>query len=74
MGLFSILRHKMLCISAFKEILHCEAICDVKSGIDPCLSDHGRGSKLLLVLITLRYFSGRKKNMFAFGGEIYIVD
>ena len=30
------------------------AICDVKSKIDPCLSHHGRGSKLLLVLITLQ--------------------
>ena len=50
-GLFSILRHKLLCIPVFKEILHCKkALCDVKSRIDPCLSHHGRGSKLLLVL------------------------
>ena len=46
-GLFSILRHKLLCIPVFKEILHCKAVCDVKLRIDPCLSHHGRGSKLL---------------------------
>ena len=59
MDLFSILRHKLLCIPVFKEILHCKAVCDVKSRIDPCLSHHGRGSKLLLVLITLRVLPGR---------------
>ena len=39
MGLFSILRHKQLCIPIFKEIFCCKAVCDVKSRIDPSLSD-----------------------------------
>ena len=42
-GIFSLLRHKLLIISVFKEILHCKAVCDVNSRIDPCLSHHGRG-------------------------------
>ena len=34
MGLFSILRHKLFCIPVFKEMLHCRAVCDVKSRIE----------------------------------------
>ena len=51
----------VLCIPVFKEInLHCiEAVADdVKLRIDPCLSHHGYGSKLLLVLITLHVLPG----------------
>ena len=59
MGLLSILRHRLLSIPVFNEILHCKAVCDVTSRIDPWLSHHGRGSKLLLVLITLRVLPGR---------------
>ena len=54
MGLFSILRQKLLCIPAFKEILHCRELCV----IDPCLSHHDRGSKVPLVLITARILPG----------------
>ena len=32
-GLFSILRHKLLCVPVFQEFLHCRAVCDVKSRI-----------------------------------------
>lgn len=56
----------MLCISVVKEILHCKALCDVKSRINPCFSHHGRGSKLLLVLITFRVFPGRTLKIFEF--------
>ena len=60
MGISSILRHKLLCIPVFKEILHCKAVCDVKSRVDPCLSHHSLEFKLLLqVLITLRVLPGR---------------
>ena len=52
MGPFPSLRHKVLCNPVFKEILHCKAVRDVKSRIDPCLSLRGRRSKSLLVLIT----------------------
>ena len=34
MGVFLILRHKLLCIPVFKEILHCQGGSDVKSRID----------------------------------------
>ena len=38
MGPFPSLRHKVLCNPVFKEILHCKAVRDVKSRIDPCFS------------------------------------
>ena len=63
-SLVSILRHKLLCILVFKEILHYKPVCDLKSRIDPYLSHHGRESKLLLVLITLRVLPGRLKAKF----------
>ena len=55
MGLFTILRHKLQ---------ECKVVCDVKSRIDPCLSHHGRGSKLLLVLPSLRGLHGTEKAKF----------
>ena len=78
MGLFLILRHKLLCIPSFKEILHCKGVCEVNLRIDRCLSHHGGESKSQLVLTTLRISLGRQKqhfavrlsNIFAFGGEI----
>ena len=59
MGLFSILPHKLLRIAIFKEILNCKAACYVKSRMAPCLSQLVRGSKLLVVLITLHILPGR---------------
>ena len=46
-------------VTRMKEILHWKAVCDEKSRIDPRLSHHGRGSKLLFVLITLCVLPGR---------------
>ena len=41
-----------------------KAVYVVKSRINPLLSHHGRGSKLLLLLISLRVLSGRQKATF----------
>ena len=42
-----------VCNAKFLWKQECKAVCDVKSRIDPWLSHHGRGSKLLLVLPSL---------------------
>ena len=39
----------------------CNAVCGVKSRIDPCILHHGRGSKSLLLLPSLRGLHGTGK-------------
>ena len=65
MGPFSSLRHKLLkvCNAIFLWKQECKAVCEVKS-IDPCLSHHGRGSKLPLVLPSLPGLHGTEKAKF----------
>ena len=41
-----------------------QTVCDVKSRIDPCLSDNSHGSKLLLVLPSLHSLHGTEKVKF----------
>ena len=69
-------------METFFENRNCKAVCDihVKSRIDPCISHHGRGSKLLLVLPRLCGLHGTEKAkfwvimlyLFALDGDIYI--
>ena len=33
-GLFLFLRHNLLCMHFYKELMQCKSVCDVKTGID----------------------------------------
>ena len=53
MDLFSILRNKLVCNAKALCKLECKAVRDVELRIGPRLSQHGRGSTWLRVLLTL---------------------
>ena len=36
MGLVLVLRHKLLCMHVYKDLLRCKSVSDVKPGLDPC--------------------------------------
>ena len=64
MGLVSTLRNKLLCNAKFLSKLKCNAVCDIKSRVDPWLSHHDRGFKLLQVLPSVRGLHGTEKAKF----------
>ena len=74
-----LLRHNLLCMHVYKELMQCKSVCDIKSGIDPLPFWLGREQKLLGFLKVLKHIKwqdlleGGKngRNAFRTGAKIH---